>query len=400
MGFGRKTFNAVIDAYKLREKFAATTRERDSLASSVRETAERRHMDRILHHHPWRLAGKGGVVPGAPGPINDHELIQRATAAYRSATATPLGSRQSIWLNEFAEANRQTHETLLNGSPEAIQSLLRNPANSMLFYGFDSLQSKDSRSSNSEFWFDWNHKLAYDSLLQLVRAIGLKRIENPETNEDYADSPDPESLLESLDAELGFSIDFPNLFNGEVGLQTSRGVANYRAVHALYQAWRTRELVGNIRGARILEIGAGLGRAAYYTMKMGVSNYTIVDIPLTGVSQAYFLGRTLGSEVINLWGEARPSPLQILPPVAYNEVAGPFDLVVNVDSLTEMARTTAEAYLVGAARMSKMFWSINHERNEFTVRSIYSNAKNAKAIRYPCWIRRGYVEEIISFKSP
>ncbi|WP_157158674.1 hypothetical protein [Bradyrhizobium sp. WSM1253] len=105
---------------------------------------------------------------------------------------------------------------------------------------------------------------------------------------------------------MGFKIDFSNLYRGEIGLKTSRGVANYRAIQASYQAWRIVDNLDELpSSASVLEIGAGLGRTAYYVMKMGVGRYTIIDLPLTNVSPGCFLGSTLGAHAVALHGETR-----------------------------------------------------------------------------------------------
>jgi len=201
---------------------------------------------------------------------------------------------------------------------------------------------------------------------------------------DFSDEPDVESLLKQIDDRIGIRVDFPNLYEGEIGLQTSHGVANIRAIYALYQAWRTASLVSHRGSARVLEIGAGLGRAAYYSIKFGVKNYTIIDIPLTGHIP---------------WEEESIAQVRVLPPVAYESLKEPFDLIVNVDSMTEMAKPTAESYVFGASRLAPKFLSVNHEHNSFTVESIYRNMPNVTAWRAPCWARRGYVEELIDLTA-
>lgn len=373
--------------------------ERDDLLQGKERDWNSRHMDRILHHHPWRIAGKSAVVSQGNRNDDDSGLIGRVATAYRSAVQTPVGSTESIWLNEFAGANSATHETLMHGDFDAVANLLRNPASSMLFYGFDSIQAQDAPKNEEAFWVAWNHRLTYDSLLQLARAVGARRVENPETNIDFDDAPDVEDLLAQLDAALGFKIDFPNLFPGELGLETSRGVANYRAAQSLYQAWRIANLVRGKVAPRVMEIGAGLGRTAYYATKMGIADYTIIDIPLTGVAQGYYLGNVLGETAVSLWGEEQSATIRILPPVAYETLNERFDLITNFDSLTEMARSTAEQYLQGASRLTDRFLSINHEHNAFTVESIYSAMSYVQVSRAPCWVRRGYVEEVLDLTA-
>ncbi|MFM0128773.1 putative sugar O-methyltransferase [Paraburkholderia sediminicola] len=370
--------------------------ERDELRQHKEHTWNRRHADRMLHHQPHRISGHPGIVDVRPDP-DDMRLVARVADAYRKSVRTPVGPTDSMWLNEFAAANNQTHKVLESGNLFDIAKMLRNPATSMLFYGFDTIQSADAIKNDSDGWVRWNHQLTYDSLLQVCRAIGARRQENPEAAIEFDDAPSAEEILEQLDEKMGFRIEFPNFFPGEVGLQTSRGVANFRAAQALFQAWRIKQLVGDSEAKRVLEIGAGLGRTAYYAMKMGVQQYTIIDIPLTGVAQGYYLGRALGEDAVSLYGENRDAQVKVLPPVAYKEMDEKFDLIVNVDSLTEMAESTATEYLIGAAHMTRQFLSINHEHNAFTVESIYRNLQGTKAWRAPYWLRRGYVEELIEF---
>lgn len=208
-----------------------------------------------------------------------------------------------------------------------------------------------------------------------------------------ASLPDVESLLERIDDAIGSSIQFPNPFAGEAGLATSRGVASYRAVQAIFQAWRIVELVDAKPGVRVLEIGAGLGRTAYYATKFGVSDYTIIDIPLSNVAQATFLGRTLGSDAITLFGEDG-SGVRILPPPAFLDADDRYDLIVNVDSLTELAPDVARSYAAAIKARAALFLSINHEYRAFTVRELFSEIGVTASSRAPYWMRRGYVEEV------
>ena len=64
-----------------------------------------------------------------------------------------------------------------------------------------------------------------------------------------------------------------------------------------------------------MEIGAGMGRTAYYMCKFGLSDYTIVDLPMSNVAQAAFLSRVMGEDQISLAGEDRSANVRILPPL-------------------------------------------------------------------------------------
>jgi hypothetical protein len=105
-------------------------------------------------------------------------------------------------------------------------------------------------------------------------------------------------------------------------------------VQAIYQAWRIFSLVeGNIE-VRVAEIGAGIGRTALYAKKLGVRDYTIVDLPISAVAQANFLSRALGADEVCLFGEDRRG-VRILPPAAFLDGSDHYDIVVNVDSLAK-----------------------------------------------------------------
>ena len=142
-------------------------------------------------------------------------------------------------------------------------------------------------------------------LLLLSEVLGARRLWNPEAPQLTAALPDVETMMLQLDQAVGFRIDFPNPFPDEIGLVTSRGIASRRAVQALYQAARIASLIKE-NAARIAEIGAGPGRTAYYATKFGITDYTIIDLPMSNVAQANFLGRTLGPDMISLFGENRP----------------------------------------------------------------------------------------------
>ena len=152
----------------------------------------------------------------------------------------------------------------------------------------------------------------------------------------------------------------------------------------------------------MLELGAGLGRTAYYARQMGIIDYTIIDLPFTAVSQGYFLMRTLGGDQVLLQGEYRgdaSGKVKILNPTAFLESSGSYDLIVNIDSLTEMSRRMAEQYWRRIEASTPLFLSINHEANEFMVRDLIDGSVCVTGRhRHPYWIRKGYVEELVSFR--
>ncbi|OBI53360.1 hypothetical protein A5706_22470 [Mycobacterium sp. E796] len=240
---------------------------------------------------------------------------------------------------------------------------------------------------------------AIDALARFAEAIGAIPLDNPEA---YSIRDvvvlKAEDLLEKIERVSGWRFSVPNPFPHEHGIQTSRGVISYRTSQALYQAWRIKQLTREISNPRVAEIGAGLGRTAYYARELGIADYTIVDLPLTSVSQAYWLGRVVGQDAISLCDEAfvdADRRIKIIPPQAFLESDRQFDLIINIDSITEMDISIASAYIEKIFECASTFFSINHEANAFRVTDLLTGRSNLQTCtRNPCWMRRGYVEEV------
>ena len=195
----------------------------------------------------------------------------------------------------------------------------------------------------------------------------------------------------------------PNPYPGERGVNSSRGVVQYRVPQAIYQAYRISELVRGVSNPKVLEIGGGLGRTALYAHQLGITDYTIIDIPVSSLAQGYFLGRVLGDSAISLYGDVAPpseliNKVKLLSPNCFIKGSERYDLVVNVDSLTEIGAEAAQLYWSVIQQRADVFLSINHETNEFTVAELIKESSHiSQANRMPYWLRRGYVEEVCSF---
>jgi hypothetical protein len=334
---------------------------------------------------------------GAPFPEDDSQLIDRIIRAYRRAIQTPLGNPDSMWLHgPLLERRRDVHEAIIAGDAGTVQALLRDPGSTDLLLGFEQLTSSfrsDRLPALDPQGFAFGQ---YLNLLSLCEAVGVRRVRHHDQPE--LPYPEIEDLLLRLDTLFRFRVAFPNPFPNELGVATERGISSYRAPHAIYQAWRIWQLVGRIKSPRVLEIGGGLGRTAYYAREFGVTDYTIIDIPTALVAQANFLGRVVGPYHVQLYGEegAHAGCIKLLPPNEFLTTKGRYDLILNVDSLTEMARETAQAYCDAICRRSSAFLSINHEGLPFTVADLMPRGFDQRS---PYWMRPGYVEEL-SRQSP
>jgi hypothetical protein len=372
-----------------------TLRDRIERLASVDISTERW----IRHHRRAAIEASVGISAGQI--TNDCDLVARVVAAYRNSIEGEGAAGQSMWCGFFEQYHKDIHETFLFGDLKQAAAILQNPTTNDLMFGFDVMTTATPDGKDAEL-LQLGTEWVKDHLIRLAEAIGAIRLDNPETYDYAAACAYPtEDVLAALDAVHGAAIVFPNPYPGEVGLATARGIASFRAVHALYQAWRIKELVGDVASARVLEIGAGLGRNALYARALGITDYTIIDLPMTRAAQAYFLGRTLGAESILLAGETAADPtmrVKILPPSQFHSEPATYDLVVNVDSLTEMDRDIALAYIQRIQQVTTRFLSINHEVNAFTVRELLAgDPAVATYSRHPAWLRRGYVEELFTF---
>ena len=264
-----------------------------------------------------------------------------------------MGSTESMWLTgDMFELKRQLHEILVSGDQARIAHLLTDPGDSDLLYGFED-NARSLHVPNDEPRQQSLLAGQRDQLLLLGEALGAVELRKPGSIFQKVFGLD--ELMSRLDQTFGIRLDFPNPYPREAGLDTGRGILTYRATQALYQAFRIKQLTQGIKNPRIVEIGAGSGRTAYYAWRLGLRDYTIVDLPLTCVASANYLGRTLGGDCIALYGEESKGGITIMPPEDFFRREDSFDLAINVDSITEMARPTAEAYFKEINKRAPVF---------------------------------------------
>lgn len=350
-----------------------------------------------MFHPPGRLI-KVELATTQTTITDDLELIQRIIRAYHKSQALQEHTG-SFWSNYFGGLKRPIHDILMSGDISSVTRALRNPIENNLFYGFDGICATYAATTAADNRRSGN--LNYDLLVRLGEALGALRLDYPEAKEEAHPRPfDVNTIIDRIERRLGFEVCFPNPYPGERGIASNRGVISYRAMHALFQANLVKQtLHDTLAGKSILEIGAGLGRTAYYASLFGICKYTIIDLPLTNVAQAYFLGRTLGPHKISLFGEPETGPVRILPPQAFFGSTSCYDIALNADLLTQMSRETAEQYLSNLSTRTKILFSINHEFNPFTVQELCSAHRGWKVERYPYWLRKGYALETISFAN-
>ena len=364
----------------------------------------------LLSRMPTYTAPPLALSPNVTG-IDDAELIGRVTSAYRTSLEA-YSPTDGFWDSWHFGLKKTIHDALAGDDRAVAAGVLRDPASNVFFWGFDAIaKSPEGSPEPHELVLtrlntscDWRDLYAYwicDSLIGFAEMVGARRAVYPEYEVDrdlqtFEKILDTDELLTDIEVELGLELHFPNPFPSELGIASKRGLIGFRSVQALYQGWRIATIAKGRQNFKVLEIGAGLGRTAYFANLFGVNDYTIVDLPLTNAAQGYFLGRVLGADNVRLGGETGTAAIRVM---VNADMAGhdeTYDLVVNVDSLTEMPREVAKDYWSFIRSRSDSFLSINHEFNLHTVRELYRDDSTVFATRYPYPLRRGYVEELLT----
>jgi hypothetical protein len=291
------------------------------------------------------------------------------------------------------------HDALAAHDVDTVTRMLRHPMDNSLLYGYE-LFAVEARSGMMRQWRQDHADRTRDLLVRLAEALGTVALENPEGDRaGEGGTLSGEAAIARIEKVLGVTVPIRAVQHGFHGITRGDGVVTERMVHALYCAARAAHLAAGGRAqTAVLEIGAGMGYTAYYAAQLGIRRYEIVDLPMTNVAQAYFLGRALGPDRVVLEGEGLPgaasSAVSVRTPRALLEGRRRMNLVMNVDSLTEVGPNLAAHYRDRILTSAPCLLSINHEANLYTVFELFS-ARGATIERYPYWLREGYVEEII-----
>ena len=192
----------------------------------------------------------------------------------------------------------------------------------------------------------------------------------------------------------------------------------------MYIAWRLAEKYPDKTGIRIAEIGAGAGLVAYYAWQFGFRDYSIFDLPTVNIVQSWLLGQSLREAPLYLADSPTPfgqPGIRVLPPEFLGQAPENFwDIVVNIDSIPEIAPDIVAKYLATIHSRTRMLYSYNHEARPALDGHAYlgqtdsarlSDAENASLCQEPmawhicshggfkrvarsrAWLRPGYVGE-------
>lgn len=353
-------------------------------------------------HRPY-VKLNAEAAEGKGESVDDRSIVERLVKSYQLAGETSFYGEDSMWREFFEEHHAEEHDAFSSGDIERSRKILSDPRSNKLFWGFDELVDSYYESfSSSPIIQKHAAEVCMDYFIRLGEAIGVLPIDNPESEVwlRHASISSAE-ILEKVEKQLGIDTVEPDIYPGRYGLATPRGVMSYRSIQSIYLGYRIHSLLETAPAdqRKICEIGAGLGRPALYAWRYGLRDYTIVDLPFTGISQGYYLMRCLGEDAVQLHGESFPDAdhrIKLMHPDGFFEASTRYDLIVNVDSLTELGHELASRYVSKIATSCPTFLSINHEVNPIrSVELLQDTGRSPRIFRYPYWMRPGYVEELV-----
>ena len=353
------------------------------------------------------------VVADKVATAADVTIAERLLAAHRAAVHNapppPAGDRADVWTTIAAQQGRFAR-ILEDGDAARLADYLCNVSRHDAAMGITQGDGEHRRITHDRSYREFVALMAKDKLVSLGEAVGVVAVENPEQGM-FGRSLDCDlaQLVERIGARLGTDIAPPDVDGGLLKIDTGRGLFHERDANAIYTAHLLHRTTRDTPAARVCEIGGGSGRVAYWSHRLGLTSYTIVDLVAVNVVQGWYALKSLPADAVSLYGEDPPGAavgrLQILPAHAIGEIGRPlFDLVLNQDSFPEMSAATVSDYLEWIGRScGGSLMSINHEsKPAYGAGLQHVNVPEMTAARggfeltyrFPYWLRRGYVVEL------
>ena len=379
---------------------------RRRLGKARAKLARWRYAPRITH--PAFTRPLIGLEPPAverlgPGPVPDDALLARIAACFAAARGQAASTAPSMW-DEHERLRAPFLAALAGADLASLRAQFGDLFGGVLLDGMshgNALFGETGRNPDGPGFLGLR---TVDCLLALAEATGEAAVPcyAQMTLPRYIETllGDLAGLLARVEARLGFPLAMPPVGRPYVVRLGGRATAPDILRHA-YLAHRLREL-GFGEGARVLEIGGGYGMFAWCARRAGLGPVTIIDLPFVGAIQMGWLGAALSAREVAGAGEPA-APVTLLPPDAIAALPDDgFDVVVNADSLPEMGRATALAYLREIRRLAPCFVSINQETQKVhaglaqnRVADLAAEAGGyRRAARFRHWMEQGYVEEL------
>jgi len=335
-------------------------------------------------------------------------IAERIMTAFHKAFAEEQSNARErkyvdAWDDNRNEYQDELIKILHSHNPESLVDYLSSMHRRKSTYGVSGNITEYRRLQRNSYLRKKEVAGIKDVLVSFAEALGVLPYEtvvphvakkNIYENSDF--------LVGEIENKLGIKIAPPEVEGGLFKLGLKSGSFDHRDMWSLYLAWRIKNFVST--EGSIGEIGGGLGKAALYSSRFGLRDYSIFDLPIMNVMTAWHLIKALPNEKVVLYGEPQEEKaLRILPYWIFPDKK--FDMIVNQDSLPEIGEEIVKDYLGKIKNCSRYFLSINHEhqaplfpgskhRNLVIPRLIHEVGGFTRTYRFPFWLRKGYVEEL------
>jgi hypothetical protein len=366
----------------------------------------------IMHPgHTWTSSLNASIVPDITAGLDDIKIAERLLTAYQLSMAdnrAQSSGNDDLWTH-IREIQPTFISTLETGDASELAAYLCNLSRHDASHGTLQGYREYLKIKFNPKYRRFISLQIKDKLVALAEAVGAVASENPEQGEwgKLINLPVDE-LVQSIEAVIGIDISPPSIDGGLLKLHGSSACFHERDLNAVFTAWSLRNMIGDMVGSSICEIGAGTGRVAYWAWKFGVQSYAIVDLPHINVLQGFYLLKSLPDAPIRLYGEPEFSEvggIEISPTYCIKDFSThQFDLVLNQDSFPEIHQEIVRQYLGDIKKISRQYFlSINHEScppgvGDFThvnVQAIVEEVGGYHRLwRMPYWLRRGYNMEL------
>lgn len=368
-------------------------------------------------HPQLHLQGRGDTTlppyeARAPHSVSEDDvaLCERLIVAYASALGGRPGEDQAdgMWSWIYETRQRELAEILQRRDAPALALTLASMFRSTFVLGMaPGALIEHSRSRlGARVW----RAKSTDGLLSLAEALGIVAVQDAEQGRGIgAIELGLTGLVAQVETAVGYPIDFPDV-GAPHGVSIAGRLLTIDSAEQIYSAIRVEQALRlhlpaeAARAPRIVEIGGGYGAMAYWFLRGSVAalRYTIVDLPIVGVLQGYFLSKTLGASQVSLFGEPA-ARVVLVPNTALDEVQTPCDVLVNKDSMPEMPTDAVLEYLAWTrSGCTGIFFSCNQEsarevlgdQHGMVPRLVEQTGGFVRLRRDQSWVRAGYVEEI------
>lgn len=332
---------------------------------------------------------------------NVHEMCVLENTRGNEAGSQLIGG---IWATIDAQIRGSADmSSLCSGNVEQYTALVKRYFASPIVSGFQDGYPFDEPTKDHPIAL-W---IRFDSFFSLGESCGCRHV--------------PSALHGGVAFEMGnFSQQFqcieryygnlqPPQFGARIpGLRVGNGVIfNLRMALAVPTATKVIQLIrqsSNLKG-HVCEIGGGTGYIAYYANRFGgIRSYTLIDITAALLTQYQVLYSAFGERVQFLRASEKHAfakgSITLVHAFLFPEWSFKgCEIVINQDSMPEMAGAIASSYLrrMHASSTVRFFISHNQEsiqdgENDYRKLTLAAGFRSVQRNR--AWMRQGYVDEL------